>query len=115
MAKLRAARSYCFEVYDGVTKDIMDTGNSLDVEQIILFPLCLHHVYEVALEVCNFYYINSHRSALRDSPLQQCYRDINNAIQHAALSNGILQDCGKSLLKLYSPNSEWTIHGLERF
>lgn len=114
VAKLRAARSYCFEVYDGVTKDIMETGNSLDVEQITLFPLCLHHVYEVALEVCNFFYINSHRDALRDSPLQQCYRDINTAIQHAALSNEILQDCGKSLLKLYSPNSEWTIHGLDR-
>lgn len=115
MVKLSAARSYCFEVWDSVTRDIIENGNFLDVEQKTLLRLCLHHSYQVALEVCNFSYITSHRDALRDCPLQRCYRDISSAIQHVSLSNEILQDCGKSLLKLYSPGSEWTMHGLDRF
>lgn len=101
-AALRSARAYAFEVF-GDAQATVDRGDDLTDEQRHRVRQATTIATRVAADVVGCAYRWAATDALRPSPLQRCFRDINAATQHIFVDNSTLTAATPVLLEGYLP------------
>lgn len=105
-AKYRSVRAFVYEAWADIEQTLA-RGDVASTRQITLARLALNYATTAVAEICAFAYRYGGGVALRDSPLQRCFRDINAGTQHASVSTSILRLCSTELLGL-APGKVWT-------
>ena len=109
-AQFRAARALVYETWRDIAATIA-LGEPMSTRQITLARLAMSHVTSVAADVCSFAYRTGGGVALRDGPIQRCFRDIHAGTQHLHAHPLILRECGRELAGLAEGQS-WGRFGL---
>lgn len=108
--KLRAARAFCYEVWNDVLETISQ-GEAVALRQFTLIRLALSHATTVMMENSIFAHRVSGGAGLRAGWLQRAFRDSLSATQHLVVSDKALRDCGHDLLG-FATDMKWTPRGL---
>jgi alkylation response protein AidB-like acyl-CoA dehydrogenase len=108
--KLRAARAFCYDVWNDVEASLA-RDEALSSRQFTLTRLCLAHVTNAVMEIATFAHRAGGGVALRSGILQRCFRDMFAATQHRIVSADMLGECGRELLGL-AEDKMWTSRGL---
>jgi alkylation response protein AidB-like acyl-CoA dehydrogenase len=98
-AQYRAARALVYEVWADIEAAI-SSWNVMSTRQTTLARLALSHVTSTVADVCNFAYRAGGGVALREGPLQRCFRDIHAGTQHLHAHPLIMRECGRELAGL---------------
>jgi alkylation response protein AidB-like acyl-CoA dehydrogenase len=109
-AHFRAARALVYETWQDIETGIQ-RGDPMSTRQITLARLAMSHVTSIAADLCSFAYRNGGGVALRDGPLQRCFRDIHAGTQHLHAHPLILRECGRELAGL-ATGQVWGRFGL---
>lgn len=109
-AQFRAARALIYETWHEVETTIA-RGDPMTTRQITLARLAMNHVTSVAATVAAFAYKAGGGVALREGPLQRCFRDINAGTQHLHASPIVLRECGRELAG-FAEGKVWGRFGL---
>lgn len=109
-AKLRAARAFCYEVWNDVEATI-SADCPVTQRQFTLIRLCLGELTSSVAEICAFAHRYGGGVAIRNGILQRLIRDMLTATQHRVVSDVMLRDCGRELLGL-AEGKVWTSRGL---
>jgi len=109
-AHFRAARAFVFETWRDIEIAI-EGGDRMTTRQTTLARLAMSHVTSITADICSFAYRTGGGVALRDGPLQRCFRDIHAATQHLHAHPLILGECGRELAGL-ATDQMWGRYGL---
>lgn len=109
-AHFRAARALVYETWHEITQRIAG-GSPMTTRQTTLARLAMSHVTSVVADLCSFAYRTGGGVALRDGPLQRCFRDIHAGTQHLHAHPLILRECGRELAGL-AQGQVWGRYGL---
>lgn len=109
-AQFRSARALVYETWSDIERTIAQ-GNPMSTRQITLARLSMSHVTSVVADVCSFAYRTGGGVALRDGPLQRCFRDIHAGTQHLHAHPLILRECGRELAGM-AEGQGWARFGL---
>jgi indole-3-acetate monooxygenase len=111
-AEYRAARALVYETWADIESSV-SAGNVMSTRQITLARLALGHITSTAANVCAFAYRTGGGMALRQGPIQRCFRDIHAGTQHLHAHVSIMRECGRELAGLAS-GEVWGRFGLAR-
>jgi indole-3-acetate monooxygenase len=109
-AQFRAARALVYETWADIETSIF-RGEVMSTRQITLARLAMSHITATAADICNFAYRSGGGVALREGPIQRCFRDIFAGTQHLHAHPLILRECGRELAGLAS-GQVWSRFGL---
>jgi len=110
-AKFRAAQALVHETWKDVSATC-DGGETPSLDQMTMIKLSLRHVHDALSETSTFAHRAARGASLRDTPMQRFYRDIHSGTQHILMADQIFEECGRALLGLPDPNSQWTVFGV---
>jgi hypothetical protein len=77
-----------------------------------MIKLSLRHIHDVISEVSTFAHRAARGASLRNTTMQRFYRDIHSGTQHILMSDQIVEEVGRALLGLPSPDAQWTVFGV---
>ena len=109
-AQYRAARALVYETWADIEASI-SSWKVMSTRQMTLARLCLSHVTSTVADICNFAYRTGGGVALREGPLQRCFRDIHAGTQHLHAHPLIMRECGRELAGL-AAGQVWGRFGL---
>jgi len=109
-AQYRAARALVYETWADVETSL-NRGEVMSTRQITLARLSMSHITSTVAEICGFAYRAGGGIALREGPIQRCFRDIHAGTQHLHAHPLILRECGRELAGL-AQGQEWSRFGL---
>ena len=109
-AHFRAARALIYESWSDIERTIA-RGDPMTTRQTTLARLSMSHVTSIVADLCSFAYRSGGGVALRDGPLQRCFRDIHAGTQHLHAHPLILRECGRELAGL-AEGQVWSRYGL---
>jgi alkylation response protein AidB-like acyl-CoA dehydrogenase len=109
-AHFRAARAFVYDTWGDIEMAIQ-RGDRMTTRQTTLARLAMSHLTSIAADICSFAYRTGGGVALRDGPLQRCFRDIHAGTQHLHAHPLILQECGRELAGL-ATGQVWGRYGL---
>ena len=109
-AQFRAARALIYETWADIETSLA-RGEVMSTRQITLARLSMSHITSTVAEICNFAYRAGGGVALRDGPLQRCFRDIHAGTQHLHAHPLILRECGRELAGM-AAGQVWSRFGL---
>ena len=98
-AQYRSARALVYETWADIEASI-SSWNIMSTRQTTLARLALSHVTSTVADICNFAYRAGGGIALREGPLQRCFRDVHAGTQHLHAHPLILRECGRELAGL---------------
>lgn len=97
LSKLRAARLLVFDTF-GEAYATSLAGDPVTLEQRAHLRAAAAWATEVAKDVCDFAHEKAGTTAIRESALQRCFRDIHTGSQHAFIGEKIYTDSADVLL-----------------
>jgi alkylation response protein AidB-like acyl-CoA dehydrogenase len=109
-AHYRAARALVYETWRDIDAATA-RGEAMSTRQITLARLALRHVTDMAANAAEFGYREGGGYALRDSPIQRCFRDVHAGTQHLHTSSRVFQECGRELAGM-AQGEQWGRFGL---
>jgi indole-3-acetate monooxygenase len=109
-AHFRAARALVYDTWRDI-EAATRRGHCMTTRQTTLARLAMSHVTSIAADICSFAYRTGGGVALRDGPLQRCFRDIHAGTQHLHAHPLILRECGRELAGL-AEGQVWSRFGL---
>jgi indole-3-acetate monooxygenase len=109
-AHFRAARALVYDTWRDI-EAATRRGQCMTTRQTTLARLAMSHVTSIAADICSFAYRTGGGVALRDGPLQRCFRDIHAGTQHLHAQPLILRECGRELAGL-AEGQIWSRFGL---
>ncbi len=109
-AQFRAARALVYETWADIEASIY-AGEVMSTRQITLARLSMSHITSAVADICSFAYRAGGGVALRDGPIQRCFRDIHAGTQHLHAHPLILRECGRELAGL-AGGQVWSRFGL---
>jgi alkylation response protein AidB-like acyl-CoA dehydrogenase len=109
-AQFRAARALIYETWADIEISLA-RGEVMSTRQITLARLSMSHITSTVAEICNFAYRTGGGVALRDGPIQRCFRDIHAGTQHLHAHPLILRESGRELAGMAS-DQVWSRFGL---
>jgi indole-3-acetate monooxygenase len=109
-AQYRAARALIYETWADVETSLA-RGETMSTRQITLARLSMSHITSTVAEICCFAYRAGGGVALREGPIQRCFRDIHAGTQHLHAHPLILRECGRELAGL-AVGQVWSRFGL---
>ena len=110
-ARFRAARALVHETWRQVSETCA-SGEAPTLEQMTMIKLSLRHVHDVISDVGTFAHRAARGASLHNTPMQRFYRDIHSGTQHILMADQIVEECGRALLGLPAPGSQWTVFGV---
>ena len=111
-AQFRAARALVYETWRDV-EATLERGDGMTTRQITLARLSLRQITDASAEVATFAYREAGGTALREGPIQRCFRDMHAATQHLHVSAPIFQECGRELAGM-AEGETWGRFGLSK-
>jgi alkylation response protein AidB-like acyl-CoA dehydrogenase len=109
-AQYRAARALVYETWADIEATIA-SWSIMSTRQTTLARLALSHITSTVADVCNFAYRTGGGVALREGPIQRCFRDIYAGTQHLHAHPLIMRECGRELAGL-ATDQVWGRFGL---
>jgi alkylation response protein AidB-like acyl-CoA dehydrogenase len=109
-AQYRAARALVYDAWADIERSV-ERGDTMSTRQITLARLAMSHATSVVADVAYFAYRTGGGVALRDGPIQRCFRDIHAGTQHLHAHPLILRECGRELAGL-AEGQVWSRFGL---
>jgi len=110
-AKYRAARALVHETWQDVSATC-DRGDAPSLDQMTMIKLSLRHVHDAISDVATFAHRSARGASLHNTAMQRFYRDIHSGTQHILMADQIVEECGRALLGLPAPGSQWTVFGV---
>jgi hypothetical protein len=109
-AHFRAARALVFETWRDIEETIAK-GERMSTRQVSLARMATRHITDKAAEAAIFAYREGGGTALRESAIQRCFRDIHAGTQHLHTSWPIFKEAGRELAGL-AEGEQWGRFGL---
>jgi alkylation response protein AidB-like acyl-CoA dehydrogenase len=92
----RAARAWVYEVFRDAQQAADD--NAVTPQLVNLVRQATVHVTQVGADIARQAYLLAGTTALRDGPLQRCFRDLHAGTQHFFASPAAAQDVARDIL-----------------
>ncbi|MFI5540627.1 acyl-CoA dehydrogenase family protein [Nocardia sp. NPDC051900] len=109
-AALRSARAFVYEQWSDLEASIL-AGEPFSTRHQTMLHLALLHATTIAEQVATWSYRVGGGTALRDSALQRCLRDVHAVTQHVLVGDSFYKDCGQELLGA-AEGKTWGLLGL---
>jgi indole-3-acetate monooxygenase len=109
--RFRAAHALVYQTWRDVTETCA-RGERPSLDQMTMIKLSLRHIHDVISDVSTFAHRAARGASLRNTTMQRFYRDIHSGTQHILMSDQIVEEVGRALLGLPSPNGQWTVFGV---
>jgi len=97
-SRYRAGRAWIHEVCEQAEAECEATGDFLSAPTANLVRQACVHVNQEGADIAREAYLLAGTAALRDGPLQRCFRDLHAGAQHFFASNAASVDFSRSLL-----------------
>jgi indole-3-acetate monooxygenase len=98
-AQYRAARALVYDTWADIETSI-SSWKVMSTRQMTLARLALSYATSTVADICNFAYRAGGGVALREGPIQRCFRDIYAGTQHLHAHPLIMRECGRELAGL---------------
>ena len=109
--RFRAAHALVYQTWRGVS-ETCSRGERPSLDQMTMIKLSLRHVHDVISDVSTFAHRAARGASLRNTTMQRFYRDIHSGTQHILMADQIVEEVGRALLGLPSPDAQWTVFGV---
>ncbi|QGU03342.1 acyl-CoA dehydrogenase family protein [Corynebacterium comes] len=111
-ARMRSARAWALEVWADNERSL-DAGEKLTMEQETLTRLILNNSTWAAHDVSQTVHLWTATALARRGDLQRTFRDMHVGTGHVTSGPVVLQQVGKYLAGLTTPDSHWNFFNLE--
>lgn len=111
-AKFRAAKALAYEAWQSISASC-SIGEAPSLDQMTMAKLTLRHVHDVVSDVATFAHRAARGASLHNTAMQRFYRDIHSGTQHILLADQIVEECGRALMGIPAPGSQWTVFGVK--
>ena len=111
-AKFRAAKALAYEAWQSISASC-SIGEVPSLDQMTMAKLTLRHVHDVVSDVATFAHRAARGASLHNTAMQRFYRDIHSGTQHILLADQIVEECGRALMGIPAPGSQWTVFGVK--
>ena len=109
--RFRAAHALVYQTWRDVS-ETCSRGERPSLDQMTMIKLSLRHVHDVISDVSTFAHRAARGGSLRNTTMQRFYRDIHSGTQHILMADQIVEEVGRALLGLPSPDAQWTVFGV---